>query len=167
MVAAALVLGSFPTLAAAITDTASIPLTLQPWSQNVSLPQFNAALGTLDQIQLSLTEGVQGAVTITNNDNVARDTTTGVSVFLTLQRPDLLTLVADSIGATFIQPGLGPHQSTTFSMLPQTVTNATVLAPPSVAELALFSGTGNVSLPVAASAFGSPSGPVSATLDIE
>lgn len=154
-------------VAASISETASLPLTTEPYTESLTFGQFNSALGALDSISFSLTETVQGAVTVTNNDNVSQNTTTPVSVYLTLERPDLSTLVADTNNATFIQSNLGAHSSTVFSYLPSSTTGTADLNPLASSDLALFAGTGSVALPVIASAFGEPDGPQLASLDLD
>jgi hypothetical protein len=153
-------------VAASISSTASFPSTTEPYTESLTLSQFNPALGTLTSIDFSLTETAQGSVSFTNNDNVTHVTTTPVEVFLTLERPDMSTLVANTNSATFIAT-LGPGDGTTFSFLPDPTTTTATLNPVTLTDLALFSGTGSVILPLVASAFGEPEGPISSGLSLD
>ncbi|MCY2959439.1 MAG: choice-of-anchor E domain-containing protein [Planctomycetota bacterium] len=135
----------------------SIPLQSTNWNGTVSIPKFNPALGTLQSIQFTLSGNVQGTAKAESLDNGPTMVTTQFSANLTLTRPDNSVIVVtipianfndsftafdgviDFAGTSGItHPGINASDSDT------------VTSPPPPSDLVLFTGAGNITLPVVA-----------------
>ncbi|MGA2499375.1 MAG: choice-of-anchor E domain-containing protein, partial [Tepidisphaeraceae bacterium] len=73
--------------------TDSIGLSATGWSSTVSVPKFDPSLGTLNSIKLTLAGHVEGTAKFESLDADPATVTMSLSASLTLQRPDLSTLV--------------------------------------------------------------------------
>ncbi len=137
--------------------TDAIPLQSTNWTNTVSIPKFNANLGTLLSIQFSLTGNVQGTAQAESQDAGPTQVTTSFSASIQLTRPDLSLLVVTLPIANFVDnftayDGILDFAGASGETHPNI--NATdtqmVTSPPPLSDLALFTGVGNIILPVAA-----------------
>jgi len=139
------------------TFSDSIPVTNTNWALTVSLPKFDPALGTLQTIALTLDGHIEGQAAVESTDASPTQITTQFQANLTLARPDMsiiavvipqITNIVDltAFDGTIDFAGTSGH---TFPGLMQN-SQQTVTSPPPRSDLALFTGTGNIVLPVTA-----------------
>lgn len=137
--------------------TDSIPLQSTNWQNTVSIPKFNANLGTLQSIQFSLTGNVQGTAQAESQDASPSQVTTSFSASIQLTRPDNSLLVVTLPVANFVDNftaadgvlDFGGTSGATHPNINATDTQS-ITSPPPASDLALFTGVGNIVLPVAA-----------------
>jgi hypothetical protein len=139
------------------TFSSSIPVTNTNWALSVSLPKFDPALGTLQTIALTLNGHIEGQAAVESTDASATQITTQFQANLTLARPDM-SIIAVVIPQITNIVDLTPFDGTidfagssghTFPNLMQNASQ-TVTSPPPASDLPLFTGTGNIVLPVTA-----------------
>lgn len=135
----------------------TVPLTVTNWTDSVTIPLFNPGLGTLLSVDFVLGGTVDGSAMFESLDAAPQVVTTEVSAAITLKRPDLSTLVVATPVASATTPVSffdgtidfgGPSGATLPSITNSIVESAT--APPPASDLALFTGIGNIVLPVSA-----------------
>ena len=137
-------------------QTFSFPDQTTGWTNSVPVVPFDSSLGILEAITLSLTGDEAASVAAENEDATASTVSTTQTATLALDMPDGTTAVsvAPSISAAM---SLGGYDGTAdFSGtsggidqgLTQTTTASVTLTDP--ADLALFSGSGTVALPLSA-----------------
>ena len=155
---------SAPAAANTITYTDSIALDTTNWSDTVSIPKFNPTFGTLDSIKYTLTGHVEGTAKFENQDGAAATITMDLSSILKLQRPDLTTIVisvpvastSDDVaaydGVLDYAGTSGKTYSNLSNDLSENVTSSTA------ADIALFTGTGDIVMPVLATGASTGSG---------
>lgn len=158
-----LALGSFafaggggpPTATQCFTD--SIALQNTNWSSSVSVPKFNPALGTLLSIQFTLSGNVQGSASAESLDSSPTIVNTQSSANITLTRPDLTVLVITAPVANFsdaftafdnVIDFAGTSGATHAGI--NVVDTDMATSPPPASDLLLFTGLGNIVLPVTA-----------------
>ena len=132
---------------------------------NTNVNQFDPALGTLTGIQFTLTGAVQGTVKFESLDAAPSTVTSNLAATIKLLRPDNSTIavVLPTVSATTnltAYDGILDFDGTsgrTFANVTNTDSSTTGMMN-SAADLALFQGLGNISLPVTASASSSASG---------
>lgn len=73
--------------------SASIPLSTTNWISSVTVPKFDGALGTLTKITFKLDGYVEGSAKFESLDAAPATVTMALSAEVTLQRPDLSSLV--------------------------------------------------------------------------
>ncbi len=137
------------------TDT--IPFAITNWSSSVSVPKFNPTLGTLLSIQFTLRGDIRGSARAESLDASPTTVTTQFSANLALTRPDMSTIVVSVPVANFVNNftafdgtiDFGGTSGVTHSGISATDSQV-VTSPPPVSDLALFTGVGNIVLPVAA-----------------
>lgn len=135
----------------------SIPLQSTNWASSVSIPQFNPALGTLQSIQFTLSGNVQGTARAESLDASPTLVNTQFSADITLTRPDMSVIVVTIPIANFSDP-LGPFDGTIDFGGSSGVTHPGInandsdmaISPPPLSDLVLFTGLGNIVLPVVA-----------------
>ncbi len=137
--------------------TDSIPLQPTNWSNTVSIPKFDPNLGTLQTINFSLTGNVQGSARAESLDAAPSMVTTSFSANITLTRPDLTPIVVTLPIANFNDAftafdGTIDFMGTSGATHPNiNVTDTQMqVSPPPLSDLALFTGVGNIVLPVTA-----------------
>lgn len=137
--------------------TDSIPLQPTNFSTTVSIPKFNPALGTLISIQFTLSGNVQGSANAESLDASPSIVNTQSSANITLTRPDLTVLVVTTPIANFSDAFTAFDGAIDFagtSGVSHTGINVSdsdsAISPPPVTDLALFTGAGNIVLPVTA-----------------
>lgn len=148
-----------------ISYSDSIPLSTTNWASSVSVPKFNPALGTLLSIDFTLTGYVQGSAKFESLDAQAATITMNLSASVKLHRPDLSVLAvslplvsttdnATAYDGTFDFGGTSGHSYFGLSGS-DTVTTS---SPPPPSDLVLFTGLGNITLPVDATGASNGSG---------
>lgn len=113
------------------------------WNQTLQLNQFDATIGTLTQVILTLTGNISGTITLTNN---AGSPKTGSGTLLTtfnLTMPDGSTL-SSSPGFATGNISIGGHSTATTPFNNQVIQTANIL------DLTPFIGNGMVSYAVSA-----------------
>lgn len=137
--------------------TDSIPLQATNWSNTVTIPKFDPNLGTLQSIQFSLTGRIEGSARAESLDAAPTVVTTSFSANITLTRPDLTPLVVTLPIANFMDSFtafdgtidfLGTSGETHAGIMTSDTQMQT--SPPPLSDLALFTGAGNIVLPVTA-----------------
>ncbi|MFO0973082.1 MAG: choice-of-anchor E domain-containing protein [Phycisphaerae bacterium] len=152
-----------------LTFGASVPIQLTNWNQNINIPKFDTALGTLQSIEFLLGGTVQGSAAFESLDAAPATVTLDLSATITLTRPDMSVLVVSLPAASTVDNVLafdglidfGGASGRSYPNLSDTDTNSVTLGPPvSAADLALFSalGGGNIALPISAIATSHGSG---------
>ncbi len=148
-----------------LSYTSTIPLTTTNWSNTISFPMFDPALGTLDRITFVLTGHVEGAAMFESMETIPATVTANLSAKLTLMRPDNSLLVmaipvasvtetVDSFDGTIDFSGASGRK---YEGLSANRVETLTVFPPS-ADFGLFSGAGNIVLPIKAEGFSSGSG---------
>ena len=135
----------------------SIPLTNTNWSDSVTIPKFDPTLGTLQQIDFMLTGDIQGSAGVESLDTGPTVVQLQFSATLTLTRPDLSVIVVTVPLANFNDP-LAAHDGTIDFMGPSgmfhpginAMASNSATSPPPASDLVLFTGPGNIVLPVTA-----------------
>jgi len=156
---AALALGG---IAAAQTQTVcytdSIPIQSTNWMNSITVPQFNPNLGTLQSIQFTLNGRIEGETRVESQDAGPTMVNTSFSASITLTRPDNSVIVVTIPIANFVDNFTAFDGTLDFAgssgetRLGLVATDSdVVVSPPPPGDLALFTGFGNISLPVIAS----------------
>ncbi len=143
--------GLFSSVASAQTQqvcfTDSFPLTNTNWNGSVTIPKFDAGLGTLTQIDFMLTGNIQGSAAVESLDTSATVVQLQFQATLTLTRPDLSVIVVtvplanfnDSLAAfdgtiDFAGPSGASHPGINASQ------SNSATSPPPASDIALFTG---------------------------
>ncbi len=140
------------------SDSASVPLAETDWASSVSIAKFNPALGTLNSIEIEIQGHMEGTAKFEHRGGSAATVTMNLSADLLVQRPDKSDLVGTWPTATTVDNvtgfdgtvDFGGTSGRTHAGLSANLTNSTLTS--SASDLALFTGTGNIALPVLASA---------------
>jgi|CXWL01.1.fsa_nt_gi hypothetical protein len=152
-------------VADSVSFSDSIPVQLTDWSLSVSIPRFDPLLGTLDSIDFEISGHVEGSVQFESLDSAPSTVMTTLAAVISLQRPD--TSVITSVLPAFatsdnllefdgnIDFG-GDSGRSYFDIVADLMNSHT--SPPPVSDLALFTGVGNIILPVTADAASTVSG---------
>ena len=136
------------------TGTYSITMPASNWSATVNVAKFNPALGTLNSVSFMLTGQASGSAKCESLDGAPTTATMDLAATLRLQRPDGTDLVV-SIPLVSTVDGLTAYDGVTdwagtsgktHDSLSATKTETAQYS--SAADLALFTGTGFLSLPV-------------------
>ncbi len=157
--------------AATISYNASIPLSQTNWTTSISIPKFDPSLGTLNNIIFVLTGHVEGSAAFESRDAAPATVTMNLSAVLSLMRPDSTIIVislpvvstVDNVTAFDGVPDYGGTSGKTYNNLTANHV-ATYTSPPPASDLALFTGVGNILLPV--SAVGASNGSGAGNLDL-
>lgn len=137
--------------------TDSVPLQNTNWASSVSIQKFNPNLGTLVGIQFQLAGHSSGSAKAESLDASPSNVTLTFQNTLTLTRPDLSVIVVaipqavfnDSLSAFDGVIDFGGTSGVSHLGLTANATN-NASSPPPASDLALFSGVGNIVLPVTA-----------------
>jgi len=135
----------------------NIALSSTNWTDSISVPQFNPALGTLTQIELDLGGYVEGAARFESLDASPATVTMNLQAQIELQRPDLSVLgvvipvasTVDNVSAFDGSIDFGGTSGKTYSNLSGSDSD-TFISPPPASDLVLFTGLGSINLPVKA-----------------
>lgn len=151
--------------AAQLTYTRNIPLSTTNWANSISVPKFDPSLGTLDGITFTLAGHVEGTARLENLETIPANITVNLSALLKMMRPDTSVIVVTIpvVSVTELIPefdgvvdfaGLSgrTHENLAADH------SETVVSPPPASDLILFSGMGDIILPVSAEGFSSGSG---------
>lgn len=145
--------------AQSITHNYSKAFSLTDWTDVWNVPQFDDLGGTrqLTSIYFELFGEIDTDVRFENMGPSARDAAWSVTGTLTLQRPDLSTIVVtiptvsglDSLTAYDSVLDYGGTSGRTYLGLTNSKTESHT-SPPPAGDLALFTGTGTIPLPISA-----------------
>lgn len=142
----------------------TIPLATTNWSSAVSVPKFDAGLGLLTSVEFELTGGIFGSAAIESFDASATTVTTSFQATMTLTRPDQSVLVVAVPMQQFVDD-LSSYDGTFDFGGASGITHGDIssqdvrsLISTSPADLALFTGTGDIVLPVDAAGSSTASG---------
>ena len=156
----ALGLAAITSAAHTVTFVASVPLQATDWSTTLTVPQFNPAVGALSggtvEVRDSLVHKIEYENTSPSSGSTFSDST---YVTVNVMRPASTALVAAvarlyKTGTVGTYDGLIDYAGTsgvTFDGLVDYATSSSTTTAP--ADLALFTGTGTISLPCQASAY--------------
>lgn len=144
--------------------TDSKPASSTNWSTNLTFPLFNPALGTLTSIDFELSGNVLGNVQFESLDAEPATINTQLQAQITLTRPDTSTLVVilpaanntDSVTAFDGSLDFGGTSGKSYLGISAFASNSFTTSAP--ADLALFTGLGNISLPTSAAGQSAGSG---------
>lgn len=150
-----------------ISYSDSIPTQSTTWSDVLGVPKFNPALGFLQTIDFTLKGVVTGQAQYESLDADPATITLNLAAQVKVLRPDLSELivvlpVVDVVENAAAFDGVidfdGPSGSTFSNLMGMATDSAT--SPPPASDLVLFTGVGNIDLPVVASgtSFGSGAG---------
>ena len=141
-----------------------------PFSGTMSIPKFNAALGTLTSISFTLTGGLTATQKFENGDDVSATITVTTTGTMTLQRPDTSTLVV-TIPTVQNTATVGPFDGNinfagtsglTFAPKVGSLSNTQTYS--GAGDMALFTGSGNITLPVIATGSSGGTGAANVTI---
>jgi hypothetical protein len=145
--------------------TGSIPITPTNWSSSVTVPKFDPNLGTLQSVTVSITANSTGSARAESLDSAPSVVSLTFQNVVAVQRPDNTLLVAASPQVNFLDNlsaydgvlDFGGTSGVSHLNLAVSATNS-VTVPPPAGDLALFTGPGTITLPVAAIGTSSASG---------
>jgi len=153
----------------------SISLQSTNWSDVISVPKFSPTLGTLTAIEIVLNGHVEGVAKFENTSASPATVTMDLKAQIDLQRPGgLSTLVqviplahtSDNVGAFDQVIDYGGTSGKTHSGLAGNA-NDTYNSPPPASDIALFTGSGNILLPIDATGASTGSGAGGLVLSFE
>jgi len=161
---AALTLGTAVGSAGTVSHSASLPLSSTNWASSMSFPKFDSQLGCLDSICFNLDGHTEGLAKFESLDAAPATVTMNLQATLTLQRPDATTLVVtipvaqtvDNVTAFDTVIDFGGTSGKTYSGLSGDKTEGRCTS--AAADVALFTGTGNIVLPCVAAGSSNGSG---------
>ena len=166
MIGSSLVVMSLATAtqAASITHTDTFPLSTTNWSDTLTIPKFDPALGTLTEVSITLSGDVEGDAKYESLDAGATSVSLNLAAEIDLQRPDGSTLVitlplvnqtdsAEVFDGTIDFMGDSGGEFTGLSGSQDEAASFT-----DAADLALFTGTDDIDLPIEASGRSTGSG---------
>lgn len=126
------------------TTSTPIPYTKTDWGGTLAFPKFNPALGTLTQVDISITAAMQTTLTVTNTASSASTGTAKTEVAVTVTDP--LALI--TMGPDFFSPNypfsLDPGQSVTSGTLTKSSTDTQSFT--AAAILSEFTGPGTITM---------------------
>lgn len=143
--------------AALVSYSDSIPYAATDWTDSVSIPRFDPALGTLDSITITLTSRVRGSIRLESQDGAPAIVNTALAADIQLLRPDNSILSAgipvvsnsDFLTAYDGVLDFGGTSGRSYLNLNHSDTNALVI-PGANPDALLFMGLGSITLPVTA-----------------
>ncbi len=152
--------------AGTITHNASVTLSPTNWNTTLSFPKFDQDCDCLLSVCFELNGHVEGSARFESMDASATTVTMNLQATITLSRPDNTTLVvviplastSDNVTAYDNVFDWGGTSGRTYSGLSGDDTDSACSCTP--ADLALFCGTGSISLPIKAigTSYGSGAG---------
>lgn len=139
------------------THSDAVPLATTNWSAAMTIPRFDPAIGQLDAVDITLTGTIVGQVQFESLDGASATISSNLSAVIELQRPDTTMLAQAAPSATrvdtvspfdgLIDFGGGSGRSYTL-----TASLSVFDSLSDAADLALFTGLGDITLPVSATA---------------
>lgn len=164
-VAASLFAATSMAQAASVSFTSNTaPLDFTDWDFSLSLQKFNPALGTLNNITITLYGETDGNIRVESTDAAPSTITARLSSMLTLTRPDLTTLVVTSpfapvrFNASAYDGNLDWTGASGQTWLNLTASASSFVSTSSAADKRLFSGPGFVLTPLHAAGLTAASG---------
>ena len=165
VVVLAVMAASLPAGAATVSYNDTILSKTTNWIDSFTLTKFDGSLGTLNSITFTLQGTVLGDAKFESLDTSPTTVTMNLSSILTLQRPDLSTLVqviplcstTDNAGPFDTVIDFVGESGKTYIGLSNTAIND-FTSPPPASDLALFTGSGNIILPITATGHSTGSG---------
>jgi len=150
--------------AAMVMYSDSVPVQTTNWSDTMMLPLFDPSLGTLTSVKLTLDGSVSGTAKYESLDASPALIDLNLQATITLQKPDLSNLVqiiplanvSENASAFDGTVDFDGASGTTFAGLNGSASDMTTLTLP--ADLALFTGVGNINLPVSGTGSSNGSG---------
>lgn len=150
--------------AATLNHTDSVGPSRTDFTADVSIPQFDSSLGDLTSVFVELTGEVTGSIQLESLDAADATVTADLASEIELQRPDMSSLVVSLPEASIVRDltafdgavDFGGSSGFTEDNLSESDTNSTLFTDP--ADFALFLGSGNLILPVAATGQSEASG---------
>ena len=148
-----------------ITSSYSIPWSDTDWDAFFDVAKFDPTLGTLNSIAFTFQGDIQGSADFENRSSSPAQVTLKLSSILQLQRPDS-TLLVEAIPLYDITTNVTAYDNVldyggtsghTYSGLTASKTESYVSS--LLSDLTLFTGSGNINLPVTATATSRISGP--------
>ena len=131
--------------AAFVNYSDSLGDTTTEWTHNFSLPEFNPALGTLTSVVISASQDVAVSGTVTNTAITTQSFTFRAGSQLTLNLPGSLgTLEPLPLGSTSSYT-LSAGDSASYGPFTHTASDSQTFT--AALDMALFEGTGNLTLP--------------------
>lgn len=126
-----------------------------PWSGTATFPKFDPALGTLTSIQFDVYSAISGQARVENLAPAPTTSTLHFAADLVLRRPDNSVILTDS-PAQDIVDNLAAYDGNTNYAGPSGETHNGLsvnghtghTSPAPISDLALFTGTGNIVLPL-------------------
>ena len=160
-----------PAAAGALTETASVPMSRADWSTTAKVNQFDPSLGTLRDIRFGLTGTLQGTIGVENLEPTPTSTYESIASTVTLSGPggsaNLLSVTPYVVTSANLADFDGTinfagRSGRTFSVsnTQSATTSFTAGAGGPQLPVAPFVGTGQVALPVTASATSGIGGPL-------
>lgn len=146
------------------TSNCSIPMQITNWNINCPINQFDPALGDLQSISVSMHSDINSTAYIESTDPTPISVSAQVSASVTLQRPDNSTLVNTLPLYSANYPlsafdGIINYSGTSGVTAPNLIASQSdTLITTTASDLALFTGTSTVNLPVVASGIASFNG---------
>jgi len=139
-----------------ISYNALVPLQSTNFTTSLSVPKFDPALGTLDQVDFILSGHVEGEAKFESLDAEAATVEMELGASITIQRPDTTTLIvslpsaltSDLVSAFDGTIDFGGTSGKTYPML--SADDIEMTSTSAAPDLALFTGLGNIDLPVEA-----------------
>jgi hypothetical protein len=150
--------------AGVIVTRAGVPLQPTDWNKQLIFPKFNPALGKLTSVEISVTATVSGDMAYENKDPISATVVLSLTAYMRLQRPDqtsLYTILPQALVTETAAPYDGQDNFAGPSGRRQAVfktdTEQSVITAP--ADLALFTGVGDLTLNALAVGTSSVQGP--------
>ncbi|MBS1825001.1 MAG: PEP-CTERM sorting domain-containing protein [Acidobacteria bacterium] len=127
------------------------------WAGNVTVPKFDPTLGNLQSVSVTLKGSLDGDIQIESLDAAPTTITSTLLATITLTRPDTSTIVVvipqvqliDNVTAFDGNIDFGGGSGRTYANQGGSA-SSTHVSPPPISDLALFSGVGNIVLPIGA-----------------
>lgn len=138
---------------ATFSASATLPLRSTDWADTVSLPRFDVSLGELRSVDLRVEAHLEGTVMFENLSDAAATLQATLAATVTLSRPSpgaAITSVQPSrVQSDALDPFDGSPDFTGASGHTESLSDdaANAVSLTSVADLALFTGVGNIVLP--------------------
>lgn len=134
--------------AGTVSHTVTTGPTTNDWATTISVPRFDTTLGTLTQINFSLTVTASGTLTVHNTDPVRKHgCDISFDAEVTLGRPNGTTILLCSPHWSGNVNQVNENSDFTFTIPAYSATTGTTTPPPT-SDLGLFSGAGSIALPI-------------------
>jgi PEP-CTERM motif len=151
-----LVASVLPASAAIISQTQSIALATTNWSNALMFSKFDASLGTLNSVGFTMKGVVSGSIRLESMDASPTSITSTLTAKITLTRPDTSQIVLAFPAALPFIDNLTAYDGTfdwggTSGVTHESIYDAdivSIITPPPLSDLTLFTGLGFINLPI-------------------